>query len=867
MATTTIQSGNSIASFGDSFMPSLSDSADIQVALKALYFGSTGTPVTTSGIYGALYTLYTGNPTLAGNLTVTGNLTVNGATTTINSTTITVDDKLFELGAVASPTNITADGGGLSLFGTTNKTIIWDNANANWTTSENWNLATGKTLKINNVAIASGTGAALVLGGNASTSITLGHASGTTTILGTAQLPSGSTKVGNTTLTQGGTVGITLPTLAGTLVGSGDTGTVTSTMIANGTIVDADINAAAAIDKTKISGTAVTLTDTGTVTSTMIADGTIATADLASSTSTITGVTYGKMQYASGQYRVLGRISASSGVLEELTPDNLITVLNQATTAIGVTEGGTGITTVPTNGGILYGASSSTLGYSAAGTSGQVLLSGGAGAPTWRSTVGTAGSSVVLATSPTFATSILGGASMDVFNTGSTTLNIGGAATTINIGATAGAVNIAGDLTLPSGKVFKINATTVLSATEVLGREPGGTAAGDIATIDATQILTNKTLTTPTITSIVNSGTLTVPTGGGTLATTANIDTSVNILEKSIFFGDGSDGDVTINSNTTLTRDMYYNNLTITTGGSIRTQGYRVHVAGILDVTGAQANAFTHNTVTGVAQGGGNASGATAGTAGGTADAGPINALNGAAGGAGVANGVVQGGAGGSQANTTSVFPNGVYSGAVGGAGTSGIGAAGTGGTQTTPTLVFGARRAWIDWTPLAAGKLLVSAGGAGGGAGGGSGGGTTPGGGGGGGAGCYGLSIYANTINRSSGTAASFINMIGGAGGNGAAGASAGHGGGGGGGQGGFVYIVYGTLTGTSKAAAIKTTGGAGGNAGGTATGGAGGSSGAIMLVNLGSATISYSAPVAGTTPGSGSPTGGTAGTLSVAL
>jgi len=117
--------------------------------------------------------------------TITGNLTVNGTTTTINSTTLNVDDKLIELGAVTTPTDTTADGGGIFLFGATNKTILWDDANDNWTTSENWNLATGKTLKINNVNIASGTGAALVLGANASTSLALGNTSGTTTLNGT----------------------------------------------------------------------------------------------------------------------------------------------------------------------------------------------------------------------------------------------------------------------------------------------------------------------------------------------------------------------------------------------------------------------------------------------------------------------------------------------------------------------------------------------------------------------------------------------------------------------------------------------------------------------------------------------------------
>ena len=59
-----------------------------------------------------------------------------------------------------------------------------------------------------------------------------------------------------------------------------DTGTVTSTMIANGTIVDADINSAAAIAKTKIIGVALTAADSGTITSGNIANGTIVDANI-----------------------------------------------------------------------------------------------------------------------------------------------------------------------------------------------------------------------------------------------------------------------------------------------------------------------------------------------------------------------------------------------------------------------------------------------------------------------------------------------------------------------------------------------------------------------------------------------------------
>lgn len=54
------------------------------------------------------------------------------------------------------------------------------------------------------------------------------------------------------------------------------------TSIASGVIVNADINASAAIAKTKIAGTAVTLDDSGTVTSSMIADSTIVDGDISS---------------------------------------------------------------------------------------------------------------------------------------------------------------------------------------------------------------------------------------------------------------------------------------------------------------------------------------------------------------------------------------------------------------------------------------------------------------------------------------------------------------------------------------------------------------------------------------------------------
>ena len=74
-------------------------------------------------------------------LTLSGDLTVNGTTTTLNSTTLSVDDKNIELGSVASPSDATADGGGITLKGATDKTFNWVDATDSWTSSEHINLA------------------------------------------------------------------------------------------------------------------------------------------------------------------------------------------------------------------------------------------------------------------------------------------------------------------------------------------------------------------------------------------------------------------------------------------------------------------------------------------------------------------------------------------------------------------------------------------------------------------------------------------------------------------------------------------------------------------------------------------------------
>jgi hypothetical protein len=70
---------------------------------------------------------------VTGQVTIAGDLIINGTTTTINSVTLTVDDKNIELGSTASPTDVTADGGGITLKGSTDKTFTYVNSTGLWT--------------------------------------------------------------------------------------------------------------------------------------------------------------------------------------------------------------------------------------------------------------------------------------------------------------------------------------------------------------------------------------------------------------------------------------------------------------------------------------------------------------------------------------------------------------------------------------------------------------------------------------------------------------------------------------------------------------------------------------------------------------
>lgn len=151
--------------------------------------------------------------TTASDVTVGGNLTVQGTTTTVNSTTVDIGDNIIKVNTSGLST------GGMEVYtGTTTQSVLWNN------TSNRWEFSGGNIYTSGNF-IGS-------LSGNAST------------------------------VTNG--------------VYTTDTGTVTSTMIANDTILNTDINSSAAIAYSKLN-LATSIVNGDIATSAAIADTKLAT--------------------------------------------------------------------------------------------------------------------------------------------------------------------------------------------------------------------------------------------------------------------------------------------------------------------------------------------------------------------------------------------------------------------------------------------------------------------------------------------------------------------------------------------------------------------------------------------------------------
>jgi hypothetical protein len=97
-----------------------------------------------------------------GSIEIQSDLTVRGTTTTINSTILEISDKNIELAKIENPTDETADGGGIILKGTSDHEFLWiyntatqgsGKANESWNSTENINLTTGKSYKIDGIDV------------------------------------------------------------------------------------------------------------------------------------------------------------------------------------------------------------------------------------------------------------------------------------------------------------------------------------------------------------------------------------------------------------------------------------------------------------------------------------------------------------------------------------------------------------------------------------------------------------------------------------------------------------------------------------------------------------------------------------------
>ena len=151
-------------------------------------------------------------------LTLSGDLTVNGTTTTISSTTLEVGDKNIVL-ASASTTDAGADGGGITLKGTSDHTWNWIDATDAWTSSDHINLASGKSFYINGTAVLSAT----ALGSGISvTATTNANLTGVITSVGNA------TSIASQTGTGTKFVMDTSPTLVTPVLGTPSSGDLTN---------------------------------------------------------------------------------------------------------------------------------------------------------------------------------------------------------------------------------------------------------------------------------------------------------------------------------------------------------------------------------------------------------------------------------------------------------------------------------------------------------------------------------------------------------------------------------------------------------------------------------------------------------------
>ena len=473
-------------------------------------------------------------PKGSGVVRISGGLTVDGTTTTINSTTLDVDDKNIVIGSVGSPSDSTADGGGITLKGASDKTIIWDNTNDNWTSNQDWNIPTGKVFKINNVSVLNATtlGSNIV---NSSLTATGALNSGSITS-GFGSIDTGSSAITTTGTITGGQLTVDNITINGNTISATSGELILDSVSGLNFSDDAILNIGnLAIDSLTGDNDAISIGDNSNdVVSIYRVNALTATGNLDIGAHNFRAATLTADDMAAGRVIYTG----TSGLLSDEAGFEYNATSNTLTVN----------TITPTNinaftlGGKLTAGSNEIEGSNFDITGGTVA---GVTASSLTVNSGTVGGSLTWSASQNLGSSVLTNVNIDSGTiNGITTFGIKQSGTSYELQIAAGSsafsanrivtiepnnaareLDLSGDLTLGNAFTTGSHALTLTTTGTTNVTFP---TTGTLATIAGNETLTNKALTLPAISSISNSGTVTIPTGTRTLVARDTTDTLTN---------------------------------------------------------------------------------------------------------------------------------------------------------------------------------------------------------------------------------------------------------------------------------------------------------------------------------------------------
>jgi hypothetical protein len=248
--------------------------------------------------------------TFDNNVIIQGDLTVNGTETIINTQTLDVEDKNIVIGKVVTPSDVTADGGGITLKGTTDKTINWIDATDAWTFSEHVNIVSTKEYRIAGTKVLDATSLGSGVTSSSLTSVgTIATGVWNGTAIGTAYGGTGQTTYTNGQLLIGKTDGTlakaTLTASTGVTITNAD-GSITISATGSGGTV------------TSVTGTSPIASSGGATPDISIQDGTttqkgaVQLEDSTSSTSTTTAATPASVKAAYDLADLAGTVAAAA---------------------------------------------------------------------------------------------------------------------------------------------------------------------------------------------------------------------------------------------------------------------------------------------------------------------------------------------------------------------------------------------------------------------------------------------------------------------------------------------------------------------------------------------------------------------------